>query len=589
MRIAHPSVCQEQVDLMIEGGLERKAEVDPPRSPQRIGRDLDSRLLPDLSNGSLTLRLSRLDLAAESVELPLAESAFLSSQENAPCVRIHDVAERDNLQDDLPLKPFGGDLTPCCEAAGAIGRIGGRRVWREVRVARTLIAGGHAVTETGVKRSDLLIEDATILDMGEGLEGPVDRTIDASGQLILPGAIDVHVHPVYLDDLGACSIAAAHGGITTLMHFAYAKPGESLLGTVRSFREQGESGSVLDFALHGGIFEASRQADEIPAVLQEGVTSFKMFMTYAKLGWMTDDYQLMRVFDILGELGGMGMVHAENGLATDYLQDKFRAIGRDPVEAFVDTRPAVLEAEAVTRAIGMAQVAGCPIYIPHVSARVACDAVALAKAQGCHVFGETCPQYLSLTNEDLQRQKALLKIGPPLRTDDDRRSLWAGLADGTLDTVASDHAPKAKSLGDDFDAAPYGSPQIETMLALVLSQATRGGALSLARVVQAMSENPARIFGLYPRKGTLRPGSDADLVLWDPDAEWTIEAARHHSNAGYSAYEGMRVVGRPTLTMQRGEVIVEAGELRATPGQGEFVRTDTAKGAALPTPADSNP
>jgi len=452
-------------------------------------------------------------------------------------------------------------------------------------VVRTLIAGGKAVTEEGIREIDILVDGPTILEMGRDIRGSDDRTIDASGRLVLPGSIDVHVHPVYLDDLGACSIAAAYGGITSLIHFAYAKPGESLLDMVRAFREQGEGGSVLDFALHGGIFDAAVQADEIPAVLQEGVTSFKMFMTYAKLGWMTDDYQLMRVLDILGDLGGMGMVHAENGLATDYLQDKFRAAGRGPVDAFVDTRPAILEAEAVTRAIGMAQVAGCPIYIPHVSARIACEAVALAKARGFRVYGETCPQYLTLTNDDLQRQKALLKIGPPLRTEDDRRALWAGLASGTLDTIASDHAPKAKTPGDDFDDAPYGSPQIETMLPLVFSQAMKTGALSLERIVQTMCENPARIFGLYPRKGTLKPGSDADLVLWDPNAEWTIHAATHHSNSAHSAYEGVRVAGRPTLTMQRGEIVVEAGELRASPGWGQYMSTDTTKSAALRLPA----
>lgn len=451
-------------------------------------------------------------------------------------------------------------------------------------MSRTLIAGGLVVTEAGGVRADVLIDGASVSAIEPDLERSADRIIDASGRVVLPGAIDVHVHPVYLDDLEASSIAAAIGGITTLIHFAYAKPGHGLLDVVRSFREQGESGSVLDFALHGGLFEAARQAEEIPAVLEEGVTSFKMFMTYAKLGWMTDDYQLMRVLDLLGTYGGMGMVHAENGLATDYLQDKFREQGRDPVDAFVDTRPAVLEAEAVTRAIAMAQVAGCPLYIPHVSARAARNAVALAKAQGLRVFAETCPQYLTLTNDDLVRLGPLLKIGPPLRSEDDRRALWEGLADGTLDTVASDHAPKAKAADDDFDEAPYGSPQIETMLPLVFSQALREGRVGLSRLAQVMSENPARIFGLYPKKGTLRPGSDADVVIVDPDAEWTIQAASQHSNACYSAYEDIRVKGRPVLTMQRGEIVVEEDTLCGKPGRGRFLRTDAGHGSPLRPP-----
>jgi len=425
----------------------------------------------------------------------------------------------------------------------------------------------------GLTRVDVLIEGETISRISPGLPRSADRILDAEDRLVLPGAVDVHVHPVYLDDLEASSIAAAHGGITTLIHFAYAKPGNGLVETIRRFREEGEAGSFLDFALHGGIFDPANQADEIPAAVAEGVTSFKMFMTYAKLGWMTDDYQLMRVFDMLGRIGGMGMVHAENGLATDYLEDRSLAEGMDPVRAFVDTRPSILEAEAIGRAIAMAQVAGCPLYIPHVSARLAADEIARAKGRGFGVYAETCPQYLTLTNEDLLRQRALLKIGPPLRTDDDRSALWAALAGGTIDTVASDHAPKAKSAEDAFFDAPYGSPQIETLLPLLYHGGVVEGRLSLQRLVEVTSETPAKLFGLYPGKGALLPGSDADLVIFDPEEEWTIERANQHSNASYTAYEGRRIRGRVSLTIQRGEPIVEAGELKGRPGRGRFLRT----------------
>jgi len=441
-------------------------------------------------------------------------------------------------------------------------------------VLKVLIAGGTVVTGSGTTRADVLVEGSSISRIAPDLDVSADRTIDAGGRYVLPGAIDVHVHPVYLDDLKACSIGAAHGGITTLIHFAYAKPGSGLLEAVRQFREEGESGSILDFALHGGIFDAKAQADEIPAAISEGVTSFKMFMTYAKLGWMTDDYQLMRTLDILGRIGGMAMVHAENGLATDFLQDKFLEEGRDPKGAFVDTRPAFLEAEAVHRAIAMAQVAGCPLYIPHVSAGLALDEIDAAKRRGFRVCAETCPQYLTLTNDDLLRLGPLLKIGPPLRSSEDQEALWRGVSDGSIDTVASDHAPKAKAIGDGFSAAPYGSPQIETMLPLLVHACLIDERITLPRLVRVTCENPARIFGLYPQKGALQPGSDADLVIVDPEIEWTVEGATLHSNATYTPYEGCAIRGRPVLTMQRGEVLVEEGELMGRPGRGRYLRTN---------------
>jgi dihydropyrimidinase len=298
-----------------------------------------------------------------------------------------------------------------------------------------------------------------------------------------------------------------------------------------------------------------------------------MFMTYAKLGWMTDDYQLMRTLDIIARVGGLGVVHAENGLATDYLEDRALAEGRDPKEAFVDTRPAILEAEAIHRAIAIARVAGCPLYVAHMTAALGIEVVAAARANGVRLYAETCPQYLTLTGEDLLKQGPLLKIGPPLRDEADRLALWKGLADGVLDTVASDHAPKEKRIDDPFFEAPFGTPQTETMLTLVFDEGVRNDRISLPRMVRAMSENPARVFGLYPKKGALLPGSDADLTLFDPDREHTITHATQHSRAPYTAYEGRRCVGEPILSIQRGEVLIEDGRLVAPPGRGRFLAT----------------
>jgi dihydropyrimidinase len=438
---------------------------------------------------------------------------------------------------------------------------------------KVLIRDGRVVTAAGVGVADIAISGGRIERIGRELEFEADREIDASGLLVLPGVVDVHTHPVYLDDLTSLPVTAAHGGVTTVIHYAYARPGEGLMDTLHRFRDESLASSVLDFALHGGLFDPAHQSHEIPEAFDFGVTSHKMFMTYAKLGWMTDDYQLMRTLDILGCVGGMGMVHAENGLATDYLQDKTNDAGEDPLDVFVTTRPAILEAEAIHRAIAMAQVAGCPLYIPHMTARLGIAEVARARAMGYRVYAETCPQYLTLTEDALKRQGPLVKIGPPLRSESDRVSLWHGLASGVLDTIASDHAAKAKTRNDDFFAAPYGSPQVETMLALSYDGGVNGGWLSLSRLVQVMCENPARIFGLYPRKGTIAEGSDADLVLFDPNAVWTVEHANQHSRASYTAYEGREVLGRPILTMGRGEVLVEDGRLLAGPGRAEFLST----------------
>ncbi len=443
---------------------------------------------------------------------------------------------------------------------------------RNGAVETILVAGGTLVDEGRRELADVLVRGDAVERVGAGLEVKADRVVDATGCYVFPGAIDVHTHPVYVDDLETLPITAAHGGVTTMIHYAYAKPGTGLIEAIRNFREEGERVSLLDFGLHGGLFDPKQQSGEIPAAIQAGVTSFKMFMTYAKLGWMTDDYQLMRTLDILGRAGGMASVHAENGLATDYLEDAANAARVDPVEAFVRTRPAALEAEAVGRVVAMAEVAGCTLYIPHVSAARALDVIAAARRAGRPVYAETCPQYLTLTNQDLLEQKALLKIAPPLRDEADREALWRALAAKTVDTIGSDHAAKDKRADDDFFAAPYGSPQVETMMSLVHDGVARGK-LSIERMVRVLCENPARIFGLFPRKGTLRPGSDADLVVFDPSARVRIEHRTQHSRSSYTAYEGREVVGVPVLTMQRGRILVERGERRAVAGQARFLAT----------------
>ena len=436
-----------------------------------------------------------------------------------------------------------------------------------------LLKNGVVVTEKEARKADVAIKGEKIVDIGNNLQGTAEEVKDVGDKYIMPGIIDVHTHPVYLDRLGDLSKSAAHGGITTLIHFAYAKPGTGLVEAIEEFKKEGKEDSHLDFGLHGGIFDPANQSEEIPEAVERGVSSFKMFMTYAKLGWMTDDYQLMRTMDIISQNKCMGMVHAENGLATDYLQDKYNQQGLDPKETFLSTRPARLEAEAVNRAIMIAQVAGCPLYIPHLSSKLDVEVVAKAKEKGYAVYAETCPQYLSLTSEKIFSDGPLAKIGPPLRSKEDSKGLWKGLKNDHIDTIASDHAPKPKTREDDFFEAPYGSPQTETMLEMAHQKGVNKGEITLTKLVKKMSTEPARIFGFFPEKGTIREGSDADLVIFDGNLEHEIKLENQHSNATYTLYEGEKCLGKPILSFQRGRKLLENGKLHSKPGQGSFLRT----------------
>jgi len=436
-----------------------------------------------------------------------------------------------------------------------------------------LLTGGVVVTGERMRRADVGVRKGRVAAVEPGLEeGGADEVVDVSGRYIFPGVIDVHVHPVYLDSVEGCSRVAAYGGTTTILHYAYARTGDNLLEKVTEMKEDGLANSRLDFGLHGGLFEAERQLDDIPAVFDLGVSGFKFFMPYIKEGWTTDDYHLMKAMDMLAELGGMALVHAENGGAIDYLEDKLLS-GPDAKQHFVATHPAAMEEEAIFRAIRMAEVTGCPLYIPHNTTVRALRHIREAREAGLPVFGETCPQYLTLTEEVIEERGALAKIGPPIRTAEDRAALWEALADGTLQVVGTDHAPKHKDVDGDFLEQPFGSPQIETLLPLVYDGGVNAGHIGPVRVAQVLSENPARIFGLYPQKGTIAVGSDADLVVFDPHRSFTIRAENQHSNAGYTLYEGHTVLGWPEMSFQRGRRVLWEGEVVAEPGGGEFLAT----------------
>ena len=437
-----------------------------------------------------------------------------------------------------------------------------------------LIQKGIVVTGSGIQKADVGIKGEKIAAIQLGLPTKeAGRVIDASGKYVMPGVIDVHVHPVYEDDMGGLSFTAAHGGITTLIHFAYAKPGMKLIDTIKNYQEEGLKKSYLDFGIHGTLFDPSSQIKEIPEAFNLGVASFKMFMTYAKLKWMTDDYHLTAAMDLIAECGGLAMVHAENGLVTDYLEDRSLKKGEDQKKVFLKTRPDLLEAEAIFRALTIAVITRCPLYIVHVSTAKGVIPIQQARAEGQKVYVETCPQYLTMTDAKLQKLGSLAKIGPPLRTEKDRIALWKAMKQGIIDVVASDHAPKAKRIEDPFFEAPYGSPQAETMLTITYDEGVNKGRIKVSKLVQLFSENPAKIFGLYPKKGAIQKGSDADLVIFDPNYVHTIQHKTQHSGAPYTLYEGRRCLGKPILVMQRGKILVEDGEMKGKPGKGKFLAT----------------
>jgi len=436
-----------------------------------------------------------------------------------------------------------------------------------------LLSGGVLVSGNGLFRSDVAIRDGKIAEINSSISHWSAREVlDVRGKLIFPGVIDVHTHPLYEDDFETTSLTAAWGGTTTLIHYAYAFHNQNVAEAIEKTIAEASRVSYLDFGLHLGLFQVEKQYRQIPDAFQFGVRTFKMFMTYAKLGRMTSDYYLAAAMDLIAKHGGMAMVHAENGLATDYLEDKFNSEGVPAIEAFTRMRPAALEAEAINRAIAIAEVSGCSIYIPHLSAGRGLEPVARARSVGQPVFAETCPQYLVLTERDLFRWGPLAKIGPPLRTLEDNEALWRGLIDGTIDVVASDHAPKAKRREEDFFEAAYGSPQAETLLTIMYDRGVNGGRISLPRLTQLLSEAPARIFGLYPRKGSLQVGSDADIVIFDPTVRHVLSGKTQHSKAGYTLYEGRECLGRPWMTLQRGRVVLDRDRLVASPGDGHFIR-----------------
>ena len=461
--------------------------------------------------------------------------------------------------------------------------------------ADLLITGGLVVSGVGISRQDILVKGETILEVADDLsDADATRVLDASGKYVLPGIIDAHNHPDNADKIDTFSVSAAFGGVTTVIPFVRSRRHEGVEDTavdaVKRFIDEAHRDSRLDFGVHAILLGDDDVDDQVPDLLKMGVISFKMFMTYPRRGMMMPDDKMLRAMSLASANGGVAMIHAENGYGIDYLVDTLTTQGRTSREYYAPSQPRILEVEAVTRAATYATLTDCPLYIVHLSAREVLDVLARFKGDGLRLYGETCPQYLDLTNQAMIDHGPLAKIGPPLRERDDNEAMWNGISSYLIDTVGSDFCgfnmaqkysggqsvgpivdrPDLTDAAGIFDAS-FGGNWVEQMLPVVYEEGVNKGRITICRLVQVMCENPAKIFGLYPMKGTLRPGADADIVLLDPTVKHTLNAASQHCNADFTMFEGKQVLGKPVFSMQRGEVVIEDGELRRPVGRARFL------------------
>lgn len=457
-------------------------------------------------------------------------------------------------------------------------------------MSTTLITGGLVVTAAEEMPADVLIEGGRIVAVvdrhsavAESLTA--DRVLDASGLYVIPGGVDAHTHMDFpfggtfsSDDFATGTRAAAWGGTTTIVDFAVQTKGHALREGLDTWHAKADGQAGIDYAFHMILSDVNDGTlREMDALVEEGVTSFKMFMAYPGV-FYSDDGQILRAMQRTAANGGLAMMHAENGIAIDVLVEQALAAGRTDPRHHGEVRKVLLEAEATHRAIQLARVAGSPLYVVHVSAQEAVEELAVARGRDLPVFGETCPQYLYLSTDELAEPDfggAKYVCSTPLRPAEHQAALWRALRTDDLQVVSTDHCPFCftgqKDLGKgDFSKIPNGMPGVEHRMDL-LHQAVVDGHITKRRWIDIACATPARMFGLYPKKGTLAPGADADVVLYDPHAQQTLSAETHHMNVDYSAYEGRTLTGQVVTVLSRGETVIDRRTWTGRAGRGQYV------------------
>jgi dihydropyrimidinase len=451
---------------------------------------------------------------------------------------------------------------------------------------RTLIRNGRIVTAVDDYKADVLIEGETVSVIGARLEMEADRVLDATGKLVIPGGIDPHTHMELpfggtqaSDDFLTGTRAAAHGGTTTIIDFAVQYKGQALTEGLDAWHAKAEGKAVVDYGFH--LITTDLEDERVPELLRvmdEGVTSFKMFMAYPGV-FLVDDATIYRAMSAAGGRGGLICMHAENGIVINEIIKRALQQGKTAPKYHALTRPTRAEAEGVHRAIAIAEMAEAPVYIVHLSCADALNQVREARDRGLPAYAETCPQYLFLSVDDYGDgwDGAKYVMTPPLRAQSNQAELWKGLKMDDLQVISTDHCPfcmkEQKELGkNDFSKIPNGAPGVENRMALIYNGGVVENRVSLNRFVELTSTAAAKMFGLFPRKGTIAVGSDADIVIFDPDREQTFSAKTHHMNVDYNAYEGKTVRGVCETVLSRGRVVVENGEFKGKAGDGRFLK-----------------